>query len=449
MLVKREALERAGNIDAIKHEIIDDCALGRAMKAQGPIWLGLTNRAASIRPYDGMDEIHRMISRSAYAQLHYSLLELLGTVFGMLLLFVAPPALAIFASGIAQICAVLAWAFMAIAFVPMLRFYRLSALWGFILPLIGVLYTAFTFDSRDPVLARAWRHVEGQGTGDPGMTTATDLASGKGHTDENFPVASVLIHPRHRPVILAFYRFARAADDIADNETASAEDKLRLLDQMHRGLSGLDNGAYEAVTLRNMLTEHNLTTQHASDLLEAFRRDVVKLRYANWDELMDYCRYSAVPVGRFVLDVHGEDRATWPASDALCAALQVINHLQDCGKDYRAHQPHLHPARCAGRRQHSPRSVGRKQIIPSFAWRDRSARAAQCGLAGCLQAVRGPDTRHKACPRSRGDSAPCRKPQSPAFGARSAVGACPPFQARGAGAGTSHHGALSCAPPAS
>jgi hydroxysqualene synthase len=165
------------------------------------------------------------------------------------------------------------------------------------------------------------------------MTTATDLSSGKGHTDENFPVASVLIHPRHRPVILAFYRFARAADDIADSEAASAEDKLHLLDQMHLGLSG--DGASEAVTLRNALAEHRLTTQHASDLLEAFRRDVVKLRYADWDELMDYCRYSAMPVGRFMLDVHGEDRNTWPASDALCAALQVINHLQDCGKDYR------------------------------------------------------------------------------------------------------------------
>jgi squalene synthase HpnC len=167
------------------------------------------------------------------------------------------------------------------------------------------------------------------------MTTATDLASGKSHTDENFPVASVLIHPRHRPVILAFYRFARAADDIADNETASAEDKLRLLDQMHRGLSGLDNSAPEAAALHDVLAERKLTTQHASDLLEAFRRDVVKLRYANWDELMDYCRYSAMPVGRFVLDVHGEGHNTWPASDALCAALQVINHLQDCGKDYR------------------------------------------------------------------------------------------------------------------
>jgi len=168
------------------------------------------------------------------------------------------------------------------------------------------------------------------------MTTASDLASGKGHTDENFPVASILIHPRHRPAILAYYRFARAADDISDNATVTAEEKLRLLDQMQKSLSGADDVVPEAVVLRKTAAELNLTTQHACDLLEAFRRDVVKLRYANWDELMDYCRYSAMPVGRFMLDVHGESHDTWPASDALCAALQVINHLQDCGKDYRS-----------------------------------------------------------------------------------------------------------------
>mgnify|MGYP001599819229 FL=1 len=147
MLVKRDALERAGNIDAIKHEIIDDCALGRAMKKQGPIWLGLTNRATSIRPYEGLGEIRRMIARSAYAQLDYSPLQLAGTVFGMSLLFVAPPVLGLLATGVAQIAGALAWAAMAIAFQPMLRFYRLSPLWGLALPAIGILYTAFTFDS--------------------------------------------------------------------------------------------------------------------------------------------------------------------------------------------------------------------------------------------------------------------------------------------------------------
>jgi len=164
--------------------------------------------------------------------------------------------------------------------------------------------------------------------------TAADLSSGKGHRDENFPVASWLIKPHHRPLIMTFYRFARAADDVADHETASADQKLHVLDEMERTLLGeLDSDA-EARELREALQEHKLDPQHGLMLLEAFRRDVTKLRYANWDELMDYCRYSAMPVGRFVLDVHGESRDTWPASDALCAALQVINHLQDCAKDY-------------------------------------------------------------------------------------------------------------------
>ena len=165
--------------------------------------------------------------------------------------------------------------------------------------------------------------------------TAADLGSGKGHRDENFPVASWLVRPQHRPPILAFYRYARAADDVADHATARPEEKLRLLDEMERTLLGELDSAPQAFALRKVLKEYKLSEQHALLLLEAFRRDVTKLRYADWDELMDYCRYSAMPVGRFVLAVHVEDRATWPASDALCAALQVINHLQDCAKDYR------------------------------------------------------------------------------------------------------------------
>jgi hydroxysqualene synthase len=165
--------------------------------------------------------------------------------------------------------------------------------------------------------------------------TAVDLASGKGHTDENFPVASVLIAKRHRPVVMAFYRFARAADDVADNPQASREAKLALLEQMRAGVAGESDVSPEGTGLRRALAAHGLTYSHALDLLEAFRRDTTKLRYADWDELIDYCRYSAMPVGRFMLDVHGESRETWPANDALCAALQIINHLQDCAKDYR------------------------------------------------------------------------------------------------------------------
>jgi squalene synthase HpnC len=163
----------------------------------------------------------------------------------------------------------------------------------------------------------------------------TALGSGKGHKDENFPVASILIRPRHRAAILAFYRFARMADDIADHTGAAPGEKLRLLDRMHDSLTGRTNEVATAADLRETLASRALTPQHALDLLEAFRRDVTKRRYADWGELMDYCRYSAMPVGRFVLDVHGEDRSVWSLSDPLCAALQVINHLQDCAKDYR------------------------------------------------------------------------------------------------------------------
>jgi len=168
------------------------------------------------------------------------------------------------------------------------------------------------------------------------MSEAAALSSGKGHRDENFPVASVFIAACHRPAILAFYRFVRAADDVADHESAPPEEKLRLLEDMRLSLMGASDASPEGVALHKLLAERRLTTDHAADLLEAFRRDVTKLRYADWGELMDYCRYSAMPVGRYVLDVHGESRDIWPLNDALCAALQVINHLQDCAKDYRS-----------------------------------------------------------------------------------------------------------------
>ncbi len=166
------------------------------------------------------------------------------------------------------------------------------------------------------------------------MTSANDLQSGKGHRDENFPVASVPSAPRYRPAILAFYRFARAADDIADHPTAPPEEKLRLLEEFRSSLAGESDVAEIAVTLREVQKERGISAQHGLDLLEAFRRDVTVLRYRDWAALMDYCRYSAMPVGRFVLDVHGESQGAWPANDALCAALQVINHLQDCKKDH-------------------------------------------------------------------------------------------------------------------
>lgn len=160
-------------------------------------------------------------------------------------------------------------------------------------------------------------------------------SSDQRHERENFPVASWLIRAEHRPLILAFYRFARAADDIADDPVLSTEHKINRLDSMESSLVGNDTDAREAATLCWALRERRMSPRHAQDLLKAFRLDAVKTRYANWSELMGYCAYSAMPVGRFVLDVHGESITTWAASDAICAALQLINHLQDCGADFR------------------------------------------------------------------------------------------------------------------
>ena len=167
------------------------------------------------------------------------------------------------------------------------------------------------------------------------MIDADALRSGKGHRDENFPVASFLIHPRYRDVILAFYHFVRTADDIADHAALAAADKLGLLDRLEAGLLGANDADAAAVRLRTALDRHGLSPKHAQDLIAAFKLDVTKLRYRDWDDLISYCSLSAMPVGRFVCDVHGESRTVWPANDALCAALQIINHLQDCKDDYR------------------------------------------------------------------------------------------------------------------
>jgi len=161
MLVRRTALEAAGGIASIRAEIIDDCALGRRLKAQGPIWLGLTRRARSLRPYHSLAEIGRMVSRSAYAQLGYSPLLLAGTLAGMVLTYLAPPALALFGTGLARISGLAAWALMALAFQPMLRFYRVSPLWGLALPAIGAAYALFTLQSA----LQVWRGRGGQWKG--------------------------------------------------------------------------------------------------------------------------------------------------------------------------------------------------------------------------------------------------------------------------------------------
>src|SRR6185295_520518 len=156
MLVRTDALRTAGGIGVIRDALIDDCALAAELKKQGPIWLGLTNRVRSIRPYPDWNDIRRMVARSAYAQLGYSPLALIGTIVGMTLSYLVPPFMALFASGGAQLFGVIAWALMAIAFQPTLRFYRLSPLWGLALPAITFLFMLYTLDS-------AYQYAAGKG----------------------------------------------------------------------------------------------------------------------------------------------------------------------------------------------------------------------------------------------------------------------------------------------
>jgi hopene-associated glycosyltransferase HpnB len=147
MLVRADALRAAGGIDVIRDALIDDCALAAAMKKQGPIWLGLTDRVVSVRPYTTWGDIRRMVARSAYAQLNYSPLQLIGCVAGLILTYMVPPFMALFATGWAQIFGFAAWLLMAMSFQPILRFYRLSPLWGVALPAISFLFMLYTLDS--------------------------------------------------------------------------------------------------------------------------------------------------------------------------------------------------------------------------------------------------------------------------------------------------------------
>jgi hopene-associated glycosyltransferase HpnB len=156
MLVRADVLRAAGGIDVIRGALIDDCALAKVLKARGPIWLGLTERVHSVRPYPALADIRRMIVRSAYAQLRYSPLLLVATLAGMVLTYVVPPFAAIFGSGAARIISIVTWVLMAVSFQPTLRFYRLSPLWGMALPAIALQYMLFTLDS-------AYQYVRGRG----------------------------------------------------------------------------------------------------------------------------------------------------------------------------------------------------------------------------------------------------------------------------------------------
>jgi squalene synthase HpnC len=166
-----------------------------------------------------------------------------------------------------------------------------------------------------------------------------EAPSGKGAADENFPVGSWLLPPALRPHIAVFYSFARAIDDIADSPRLSPGEKIFRLDAFAAAVAGPGHGQAgleKAVRLRDSLAATGVPAQHALDLIAAFKQDAIKSRYADWGDLIDYCYLSAAPVGRYLIDVHGESRGCYPAADALCNALQILNHLQDCQQDFRA-----------------------------------------------------------------------------------------------------------------
>jgi squalene synthase HpnC len=179
----------------------------------------------------------------------------------------------------------------------------------------------------------------------PSAVPDVETRSGKGRADENFPVGSFLIQRKFRGPMHRFYTFARNADDIADSSNLTAADKIDRLTVMEDVLLGRrDSGSPSAAALRASLAETGVSPVHASELLVAFRRDALQSRYETIDELYDYCRYSAVPVGRYVLDLHGESHVCYSPSDALCISLQLLNHLQDCARDLadldRCYLPH-------------------------------------------------------------------------------------------------------------
>ncbi|MFQ5784617.1 MAG: presqualene diphosphate synthase HpnD [Alphaproteobacteria bacterium] len=170
------------------------------------------------------------------------------------------------------------------------------------------------------------------------VRSADPVAPSKTARDENFPVGSWLLPAALRPYVASFYAVVRAADDIADSPALSAEEKIARLEAVDvalRGETPVAEGCERAARLRSELGVVGVDIAHARDLLKAFTQDATKLRYDDWDDLLGYCRLSANPVGRFLLDLHGEDGSGHAASDALCTALQIINHLQDCRDDYR------------------------------------------------------------------------------------------------------------------
>ena len=204
-----------------------------------------------------------------------------------------------------------------------------------------------------------------------------ETPSGKGAGDENFPVASWLLAAAYRPHVMAFYHVVRAADDIADNPDLTPTEKLKRLEMVElalRGDDGLLKSLPKVAALREGLDRAGVTNVHALDLLQAFKQDATKTRYDDWADLLGYCTLSASPVGRFLLDLHCENKDHYRFSDPLCDALQILNHLQDCGDDF-----------CALDRLYLPMDVMRQAgVEPSSLAAPRASPALRSVLDHCL-----------------------------------------------------------------
>ena len=156
----------------------------------------------------------------------------------------------------------------------------------------------------------------------------------KNHKQENFPVGSWLLSKNLRPQILIFYKFARAADDIADSPNLTSKEKIKRLNLFKKAIENNKIKIQKAENLKKICLQNKIKINYALNLLKAFKQDAVKKRYKNWSELLNYCKYSAVPVGRFIIDLHKEKKVSYKCSDPLCTALQILNHVQDCKDDY-------------------------------------------------------------------------------------------------------------------
>ena len=196
-----------------------------------------------------------------------------------------------------------------------------------------------------------------------------ETPSGKAAADENFPVGSWLLPAHLRPHIATFYAYARAIDDIADNPDLDPGDKIERLEGFAKAVRGSETGdsAFgKAHAVRRSLEITQVTHRHCVDLTRAFIQDATKLRYADWNDLIGYCDLSAAPVGRYLVDLHGESKTAYPACDALCNALQVLNHLQDCGNDYRSLNRVYLPQNWMAAAGAGAEALGRRRSTPAL-----------------------------------------------------------------------------------